>query len=239
MSSRKMQGWNFNVSKTSILPKGTIQQAVFNVTHSIIAASPALTQLSDDISLASFCPEDFVGIGVPIGTDDFVQNFVANTCRAFIDVEKLDAIQDTFIHYQLVRVCQATRLQYTNSHILLRNRCVLQQQHVDCKIADALLKRGTKEHADGLDALNKAWAHMGLHLPHADGGFGVTFNDVTKGDAFYTTTSRFVAWLGAFSQERQGLWLPKDDLQDSSSWSSSPLLLLHDIHSKLLADYNC
>jgi hypothetical protein len=39
-----------------------------------------LTQLSGDVSLASFCPEGFVGIGVPIGTDAFVQNFVAKTC---------------------------------------------------------------------------------------------------------------------------------------------------------------
>jgi hypothetical protein len=39
--------------------------------------------------------------------------------------------------------------------------------------------------------------------------------------------------------ERQGLWLPKVDLQDSPSWSSSPLLLLRDIHSKLLSDYRC
>ena len=91
---------------------------------------------------------------------------------------------------------QGTRLQYTNSHILLRNRCALQQQHVDCKIADALLKRGTKQHADGWDAPSKVWAHMVLHLQHAEGGFGVTFNDVTKDAAFYTTTSRFVAWLG-------------------------------------------
>jgi hypothetical protein len=59
-----------------------------------------LTQLSGDVSLASFCPEGFVGIGVPIGTDAFVQNFVAKACRAIIDdVEKLDAIQDGFIHY--------------------------------------------------------------------------------------------------------------------------------------------
>jgi hypothetical protein len=86
--------------KTSILPRGTTQQTVFDVTHSIIAASPALTQLSGDVSLASFCPEGFVGIGVPIGTDAFVQNFVAKACRAIIDdVEKLDAIQDGFIHY--------------------------------------------------------------------------------------------------------------------------------------------
>ena len=63
------------------------------------------------------------------------------------------------------------------------------------------------------EASSKAWAHMVLHLPHADGGFGVTFNDLTKDAAFYTTTSRFVAWLGAISQEHQGLWLPRMTLR--------------------------
>ena len=63
-----------------------------------------MTQLSGDVSLTSFCPEGFVGIGVPIGTDAFVQNFVAKACRAIIDdVEKLDDIQRDFIHYQLLR----------------------------------------------------------------------------------------------------------------------------------------
>jgi hypothetical protein len=33
---------------------------------------------------------------------------------------------------------------------------------------------------------------MVLHLSRTDGGFGVTFNDVTKDDVFYTTASRFV-----------------------------------------------
>ena len=69
--------------------------------------------------------------------------------------------------------------------------------------------------------------------------FGVSFNCVTKDVSFYTTTSRFVSWIGAFSQERQKLWLPKDDLQDSSSWSSPPLLLLRDIHSNLISQYDC
>jgi hypothetical protein len=116
-------GLELNVSKTSILLKDTTQLAVFDVAHSIIAASPALTQLSGDVSLASFCPEGFVCIGVPIGTDAFVQNFVAKTRRAIIDdVEKLDAMQDGFIHYQLLRFCQTTRLQYINSLFLLRNR---------------------------------------------------------------------------------------------------------------------
>ena len=68
-------GLELNVSKTSILPKGTTQQAVFDVAHSIIASSPALTQLSGDVSLAPFCPEGFVGIGVSIGTDVFKSRF--------------------------------------------------------------------------------------------------------------------------------------------------------------------
>ena len=46
-------GLELNVSKTSMLPKGSTQQAVLDVAHSIIAASPALTQLSRDVSLAS------------------------------------------------------------------------------------------------------------------------------------------------------------------------------------------
>ena len=37
--------------------------------------------------------EGFIGIGVSIGTDTFVRNFVATTCRTIIDdVEKLDDI---------------------------------------------------------------------------------------------------------------------------------------------------
>jgi hypothetical protein len=74
----------------------------------------------------------------------------------------------------------------------LGKRCVLQKQYVDCKIADALLKKGTKQHPDDWDASRKDWTHMVLQLPHTEGGFGVSFNCVTKDAAFYTTTSRFV-----------------------------------------------
>ncbi len=82
---------------------------------------------------------------MPIDTDAFVKLFIDKTWRDIIeDVEKLDDIQDGFIHFQLLRFCQVTRLRYLNSHIILDNRCVLQQQHVDYKIADALLKKGTK-----------------------------------------------------------------------------------------------
>ena len=67
----------------------------------------------------------------------------------------------------------------------------------------------------------------------------MTFNDITKDAVFHTTTSRFVTCPGAFSQERQTLWLSKDDLKDSSIWSSPPLVLLHDIHDGLLTQNDC
>jgi hypothetical protein len=43
---------------------------------------------------------------------------------------------------------------------------------------------------------------------------------------------------GPSPQERQDLWLSKDDLRDSSSWSSPPLMLLLDIHSNLITQYD-
>jgi hypothetical protein len=89
---------------------------------------------------------------------------------------------------------------------MLNNRCVLQQEHVDCKIADTLLKKDTKKHADDWDTSTEVWTHMVLHLPHAEGGYGVTFKDVTEDVVFYTTTSRFLVWFGFFPQERQWLW---------------------------------
>ena len=94
-----MLAWSLTSPKTSVLT----QQAAFDAAHNIINASPALTHLSGDVVRASLCPEGFVGIGVPLGTDAFVRNFVAKTCRAIVDdVERLDAIQDGFIHYQLL-----------------------------------------------------------------------------------------------------------------------------------------
>ncbi len=86
----------------------------------------------------------YIGLGVPIGTDAFIHHFVKDKCQAIMDdVDKLVNIQDGFIHYQLLRFCQATRLQYINGQFTLTNQNVLQQQHVDHKIANALLKKGT------------------------------------------------------------------------------------------------
>jgi hypothetical protein len=70
--------------------------------QTIMQATPSLAHLSNDFLFDSVCPEGFIGIGVPIGTDAFVQSFVTKTCRDIIDdVEKLDAIQDDLSIFSL------------------------------------------------------------------------------------------------------------------------------------------
>jgi hypothetical protein len=94
----------------------------------------SLAHLSLLLSPASFVVDGYIGLGVPIGTDAFIQRFVKDKCQAIMeDVDNLDNIQDVLIHYQLIRFCQATRLQYINGHVQLANQNVLQQQHVDHK----------------------------------------------------------------------------------------------------------
>ena len=83
----------------------------------------------------------------------------------------------TTLHYQLLRFCQATRLQYLNGQISIRNQNSLQQQHVDRKIADALLKKGTKGAYTSWTQQDRAWVDMVLHLPHEQGG--ITNNTVS------------------------------------------------------------
>ena len=62
-------GLELNVAKTSILPKGVTAQAAFDMAQTIMQATASLAHLRNDFLVDSFCPEGFIGIGVPIGTD--------------------------------------------------------------------------------------------------------------------------------------------------------------------------
>ena len=142
-----------------------------------------------------------------------------------------DNIQDGFIHYQLIRFCQATRLQYLNGQIDLANKNCLQQQHVDWKISNALLKKGTRETYKTWTQ-DRAWVDMRLHESHVEGGFGVSNNIITRHAASYTTNARFVALLGTFARPAQQVWLPGNDIQDP--WDAPPLCTLKRLHGDLL-----
>ena len=75
------------------------------------------------------------------------------------DVNKLDNIQDCFIHYQLLRFCQARpRPWIPDGQVQLANQQVLQQQHVDHKIDNALLKKAPNK----CNLQDRAWVDMRL-----------------------------------------------------------------------------
>ena len=64
---KKDSGLDLNVSKTTILPKGTSQQSVFDVAQNmtlgtVVNTNPTLSVLSGNVSLASFCPEGARGL---------------------------------------------------------------------------------------------------------------------------------------------------------------------------------
>ena len=131
-------------SKTKFLVKGISAADAHAAAKRMLNADPSLTHLSPLLSPAPFVVDGYIGLGVPIGTDAFIQHFVKDKCQAIMeDVDKLDYIQDGFIHYQLIRL---TRLHYLNGHVQLANQNVL-QQHVDHNIANALLKKGLGRHA--------------------------------------------------------------------------------------------
>jgi hypothetical protein len=176
---------DFNMFKTNILVKGISAQTAHADAHCHTTSNPALNTFNTSLPLDVFSDEGLVGLGVPLGTDDFVQNFVRDKCKDILeDVDKLDALTDGFIHYQLLRFCQATHLQYINSHVILTNQNMLQQQHVDVNIGDALMRKGTNNNCRVWSSEHKAWCDMVLHLPHAEGGFGVTPNAITRFAAF-------------------------------------------------------
>jgi hypothetical protein len=98
--------------KTKILVKGISAAETHTAAQRLLAAEPSLAHLGPLLAPKALVDDGYIGLGVPIGTDAFVQHFVNKKCQEIMeDVDKLDNIQDGFIHYQLVRFCQATRLQ--------------------------------------------------------------------------------------------------------------------------------
>jgi hypothetical protein len=78
------------------------------------------------------------------------------------DVDKLDNIQDCFNSSSTTSSSASARPlafnQFLNGQVQLANQKVLQQQHVDHKIANALLKKGTREAYKKWNALGSTCA---------------------------------------------------------------------------------
>ena len=93
----------------------------------------------------------------------------------------------------------------------LANQNVLQQQHVDHKITNELLKKGARDAYKTWNQQDRAWVDMRLHESHDEGGFGITNNTITRRAAAYTTNARFVAF-----------WAPVPRSTGLAAWQRPP-----------------
>jgi len=105
--------------------------------------------------------------GVPIGNDEWVQQFVQEKAAAVqVDVGKLNIISDGLFHYQMLRFCQNTRRAFLgrNTPTPLISDILAE---VDDTILETLCRKGTNN-ADGeWTAVFRCFLDMKLQLPHS------------------------------------------------------------------------
>ena len=80
---------------------------------------------------------------------------------------------------------------------------------------------------------------MIVELPHHRGGLAITPLPASGIAAFYSATTRLVAWPGSLPQSHSSQWAQNQNLVDSTTWTSSSLASLKTVHSQLLTDYGC
>ena len=109
---------------------------------------PALHHITNDFTPEMFTVEGIEVLGTPIDTEGYIKNFVAQNCVKIIrDIEKLEPLSDGFTHFQLIQKSMNTRTQYTSANITLppqEHFVSSQHRHVDTAIANAILKKGTR-----------------------------------------------------------------------------------------------
>jgi hypothetical protein len=77
-------GLDLNFDKTKILVKGISAADAHAAAQHMINADLSLAHLSPLLSPASFVVDCYIGLGVPIGTDAFIQHFVKDKCQTIM-----------------------------------------------------------------------------------------------------------------------------------------------------------
>ena len=67
--------------KTKILVKGITAAEAHAAAQRLLAAHPSLAHLGPLLTPKAFVDNGYIGLGVPIGTDAFIQDFVEKKCR--------------------------------------------------------------------------------------------------------------------------------------------------------------
>ena len=133
------------------------------------------------------------------------------------DIEKLEPLTDGFTHFQLIQKTQNTRTQYTSANITLppqEHFLSVQHRHVDTVIANAILKKGTRNSFHLWTKQDYDMDVTMLQIPHGMGGFGLTPNVLAQSTAKVAMASRFVTFVGSLTPDEQRIWIPNQLAHD-------------------------
>ena len=228
-------GLELAVRKTQILSKGMSLDTFKDRAAHIIQSDESLESLRPLLDSEEdhevFTVTGFKGLGVPIGTPDFITRFIEKKVKEYAnDIDKLDILQDGKVHFDLIKFCHMPRFNYLNGLVQCRALFTAQQHHLDCKIHNALIRKGTHNQIMSNERTN--WVEMVLSLPIDSGGFGVTPNYASRDPAFYAVTARWLAWAGTLPLPHQTLWIPNQTLDNAATWTLTHLVHLRNIQNK-------
>jgi hypothetical protein len=136
--------------KCKLYIKGlTLEEAQEEVLKAV-EADPALHSLKDILHNDVVQVEGMVCVGVPIGSPQFVQAFVAKKSKTMVeDVKKLHILTDPGVHFKLVRFCHNTRLAHLSRTLppstMANPACGVQT--VDYAVVNEVLAKGTRTRA--------------------------------------------------------------------------------------------
>ena len=239
---REDAGLELAVKKTQILSKNMSLDQLKERATNFIQRDPSLEPcrplLDSEDDHEVFTVTGFKGLGVPIGTPDFITRFVAQKVKEYAnDVDKLDILQDGKVHFDLLKFCHMPRFNYLNGLVLTPSLWSAQQHQFDYKVHDALIRKGT--HNQFLSSERSRWVRMVLSLPIDSGGYGVTPNYLFRDAAFYVVTARWLAWAGTLPPEHHHYWLPQQTLDNHDTWTLSHLVHFKTIQTKAVEEYGC
>ena len=140
-----------------------------------------------------------------MGPKDYVREYVRNKCGTICkDIDQMRVCADPLIRYQLLKFCMSTRLSFLSRNVIPDNMATdcddrahigPASAHVDNKIVQEVLRAATGDTFMHAPQLVQKWCKLKVQSPHHEGGYAITPTAASGLAAFYSATSRFVAFL--------------------------------------------
>ncbi len=201
---------DFNMDKTKFLTKGPISDRHFyERDQHFLRTDPDLQVIVNDFTPEMFTVEVIEVLGTPLDTEGYIKNFVGQNCIKIIrHSQKFEPLTDDFTHFQLIQKTMNTLTQFMSANITLPPQeqfLLAQHRHVDTVIANAILKKGTRNSFHLWLKQDYDLAVTMLQMPHALGGFGLTPNVIVQTSAKVVMTARFLGLVGSLPSDEQQL----------------------------------